>query len=217
MENWNEFLARYKREHKLSQIKLAERLQMTQGGVGHWLRGTRKPTLKTINEKLEALGLVYLSAQVMVVERDVVRESQGTYGVGRPLSAEALRYASFRFPLLRWADLQGELPASSEQQEQTDYLPAGNAFWLPVENDSMNAPSGKSVPEGMLVLVDTGLEVEPGRLVIARQPGKSAVLRQLIEEGGERMLRPLNTRYPTVLCEAGCEFLGVVVRVHGVF
>ncbi|MDR6713656.1 SOS-response transcriptional repressor LexA [Pseudomonas hunanensis] len=217
MENWNEFLARYKREHKLSQIKLAERLQMTQGGVGHWLRGTRKPTLKTINEKLEALGLVYLSAQVMVVERDVVRESQGTYGVGRPLSAEALRYASFRFPLLRWADLQGELPASSEQQEQTDYLPAGNAFWLPVENDSMNAPSGKSVPEGMLVLVDTGLAVEPGKLVIARQPGKSAVLRQLIEEGGERMLRPLNTRYPTVLCEAGCEFLGVVVRVHGVF
>jgi SOS-response transcriptional repressor LexA len=81
----------------------------------------------------------------------------------------------------------------------------------------MNAASGKSVPEGMRILIDTGLEAQPGKLVIARQPGRLAVLRQLIEEGGERMLKPLNTRYPTVLCEPGCEFLGVVVRVHGSF
>lgn len=217
MENWNAFLKRYKREHNLSQLKLAERLAMTQGGVGHWLRGTRRPTLVTINEKLEKLGLVYLEAQVMVVERDLVREPRSTYSDERPLSSEALRYASFRFPVLGWADLQGPLPESSKEHEQTDYMPAGNAFWLEVENDSMNAASGKSVPEGTRILVDTGLVAEPGRLVIARQPGRSAVLRQLIEEGGERMLKPLNTRYPTVLCEEGCEFLGVVVRMHGVF
>ncbi|PVZ43797.1 SOS-response transcriptional repressor LexA [Pseudomonas sp. CC120222-01a] len=217
MENWNAFLKRYKREHNLSQLKLAERLAMTQGGVGHWLRGTRRPTLATINEKLDKLGLVYLEAQVMVVERDMVREPQAAYAAERPLSAEALRYASFRFPVLTWADLQGPLPDTSEISEQTDYMPAGNAFWLAVENDSMNAASGKSVPEGMRILVDTGLPAEPGRLVIARQPGRSAVLRQLIEEGGERMLKPLNTRYPTVLCEECCEFLGVVVRVHGAF
>ncbi|BBR53362.1 repressor [Pseudomonas putida] len=217
MENWNEFLARYKREHKLNQLKLAERLGMTQGGVGHWLRGTRKPTLATINEKLEKLGLVYLQAQVMVVERNLLREAPGVYAPGRPISGEALRYASFRLPVLAWSDLQGKLPETAEVHEQSDYMPAGNAFWLPVENDSMNAASGMSVPQGMLILVDTGLEVAPGKLVIARQPGKAAVLRQLIEEGGERMLRPLNTRYPTVLCEEGCEFLGVVVRVHGKF
>jgi SOS-response transcriptional repressor LexA len=217
MENWNAFLKRYKREHNLSQLKLAERLSMTQGGVGHWLRGTRRPTLATINEKLDKLGLVYLEAQVMVVERDMVREPQAAYAAERPLSAEALRYASFRFPVLAWADLQGPLPGTSELNEQTDYMPSGNAFWLAVENDSMNAASGKSVPEGMRILVDTGLPAEPGRLVIARQPGRSAVLRQLIEEGGERMLKPLNIRYPTVLCEEGCEFLGVVVRVHGAF
>lgn len=216
MENWNAFLARYKREHNLSQIKLAERLAMTQGGVGHWLRGTRKPTLETINEKLETLGLVYLEAQVMVVEREGVREASGSYAAEGSLAARAMLHASFRFPVLAWADLQGPLPSSTEQSEQTDYMPAGNAFWLPVENDSMNAASGQSIPQGMRILVDAGLEVTPGRLVIARQPGRPAVLRQLIEEGGERMLKPLNTLYPTVMCEPGCEFLGVVVRVHGV-
>jgi len=204
MENWIAFLKRYKREHNLSQLKLAERLGMTQGGVGHWLRGTRRPTLETINEKLEKLGLVSLEAQVMVVERGLASEASGCS-------------ASYRFPVLSWADLQGALPEASKSYEQTDYMPAGNAFWLVVENDSMNAASGRSVPVGMRVLVDTGLPAEPGRLVIARQPGRPAVLRQLVEEGGERMLNPLNTRYPTVLCEEGCEFLGVVVRVHGSF
>ncbi|MBK4987741.1 helix-turn-helix domain-containing protein [Pseudomonas sp. S60] len=217
MENWNAFLKRYKREHNLSQLKLAERLGMTQGGVGHWLRGTRRPTLETINEKLEKLGLIYLEAQVMVVERDIVRETSPHYGPARPISPQALLYASFRFPVLAWADLQGPLPDASEVHEQTDYMPAGNAFWLAVENDSMNATSGQSVPEGMRVLVDTGLDAKPGNLVIARQPGRPAVLRQLVEEGGDKMLRPLNARYPTVLCEDGCEFLGVVVRVHGSF
>ncbi|MFK3816418.1 LexA family protein [Pseudomonas sp. NPDC089407] len=201
MEDWNVFLKRYKREHNLSQLKLAERLGMTQGGVGHWLRGTRRPTLETINEKLEMLGLVFLQARVMVVERDVVTDAPG-------------RNASFRFPVLAWADLQGPLPETSKSLEQTDYMPAGNAFWLVVENDSMNAASGKSVPEGMRVLVDAGLLAEPGKLVIARQPGRPAVLRQLVEEGGDKMLKPLNTRYPMILCEDGCEFMGVVVRMH---
>ncbi len=217
MENWIEFLSRYQREHNLKQHQLAERLGMTQGGVGHWLRGTRRPTLVTVNEKLEKLGLVYLEARVMVVERDLTaRENRGVYAVDRPPSVNALRHASFRFPVLRWADLQGALPESSETHELTGYMPAGNAFWLPVENDSMNAASGRSVPQGVLVLVDAGVEPAPGRLVVARQPGKPAVLRELIEEGGQQMLRPLNTLYPTVLCEDGCEFLGVVVRMHGV-
>lgn len=216
MENWIEFLSRYKREHNLKQHQLAERLGMTQGGVGHWLRGTRRPTLATVNEKLEKLGLASLEARVMVVERNMTRESRGVYAVDRPLPVNALRHASFRFPVLSWADLQGPLPDASETHELTDYMPAGNAFWLPVENDAMNAAAGRSVPQGMLVLVDAGIEVTPGRLVVARQPGKSAVMRELIEEGGQQMLRPLNTLYPTVLCEEGCEFLGVVVRMHGV-
>ncbi|HYQ53350.1 MAG TPA: S24 family peptidase, partial [Pseudomonas sp.] len=58
---------------------------------------------------------------------------------------------------------------------------------------------------------------EPGRLVIARQPGKTAILRELAEEGGERYLKALNSSYPALVCEDGCEFLGVVVRAHGTF
>lgn len=206
MENWIAFLTRYKNEHGLSQDELGELLGMTQGGVGHWLRGTRRPTVPTINASLAKLGLVHLEAQVLVVDRDAVNEAIAPY--------ESDTYVSFRFPVLAWSDLEGPLPETCTVHLQTDYPARGKAYWLPVENDAMNAPSGRSVPEGMRVLVDTQLEAKVGKLVIARQPGKPAVFRQLIEEGGQRMLKPLNTLYPTVLCEAGCEFLGVVVRAH---
>lgn len=209
MENWIAFLTRYKDEHGLSQDDVAERLGMTQGGVGHWLRGTRRPTVPTINKALVKLGLVHLEAQVLVVGKGMVGETSAPY--------ESDSYVSYRFPVLSWKDAEGELPETCGAYLQTDYPARAKAYWLPVENDAMNASSGRSVPEGMLVLVDTQLEAEAGKLVIARQPGKPAVFRQLIEEGGQRMLKPLNTLYPTVLCEEGCEFLGVVVRAYSKF
>lgn len=209
MENWIAFLTRYKDEQGLSQDDLAVRLDMTQGGVGHWLRGTRRPPVATINQALAKLGLDHLEAQVLVVGKGMVGEAVAPY--------ESASYVSFRFPVLGWSDLEGALPEACTVHLQTDYPARGKAYWLPVENDAMNAPSGRSVPEGMLVLVDTQLEAEVGKLVIARQPGKPAVFRQLIEEGGQRMLKPLNTLYPTVLCEEGCEFLGVVVRAFNKF
>ncbi|MOA40572.1 Peptidase S24-like protein [compost metagenome] len=78
----------------------------------------------------------------------------------------------------------------------------------------MSAASGKSVPEGARILVDAGVPAEPGKLVIARLPGKSAIFRQLAEEGGQLYLKALNNSYPNLLCEEGCEFLGVVVRMQ---
>ncbi|MGR5723189.1 helix-turn-helix domain-containing protein, partial [Escherichia coli] len=42
---WYE-LARYRmKELGITQEKLAEELGMTQGGIGHWLRGSRHPSL----------------------------------------------------------------------------------------------------------------------------------------------------------------------------
>lgn len=40
----------------LTQDQLAERLGVTQGGLGHWLNGRRKPDIDTINRILEEVG-----------------------------------------------------------------------------------------------------------------------------------------------------------------
>jgi hypothetical protein len=148
-----------------------------------------------------------------------VGEERGAYGVDDAEDdLDLMQYiVCFRYPVKDWSELGATDAEEPTVFEQTDYLAQGKAFWLTVENDAMSAVSGRSVPQGMRMLVDPGVEVEAGRLVIARQPGKPAIFRELAEDGGQRYLKALNNNYPTLLCEEGCEFLGVVVRVHGAF
>ena len=108
------------------------------------------------------------------------------------------------------ADFAEDAPGA---EQITDYKALGKAFWLRVEGDAMTAPSGLSISAGMSVLVDTGVEAQVGRLVIARVPGNPlGILRQLVVEGGQRFLKPLNPTYPITLCGDDCELLGVAIQ-----
>lgn len=221
MENWIALVKAKMRELDITQEKLAERIGVTQGAVGHWLRRERQPKLETMNRILVELGMPHLHVQMQLTSRSEVAEQGASYAPHAQdpdYVRELLQYiVCFRYPVLAWTELEGELPEDSIVHEHTDYCARGRAFWLRVESDAMNAPSGPSVPEGMLVLVDPGVPAAPGKLVIVRQTGRPAIFRQLIEEGGQRYLRPLNPTYPTVLCEQPPQVLGVVVRAHASF
>ncbi|PYB88379.1 hypothetical protein DMX03_10490 [Pseudomonas koreensis] len=79
--------------------------------------------------------------------------------------------------------------------------------------DSMTAPSGQSVAEGMLILVDPELEAVPGKLVIAQWPdSEEAIFRKLDEQAGQRYLVPLNPTWPKTLLTDECRIIGVVVQ-----
>lgn len=199
MKKWNELAKARMRELGLTQEKLAERLGVTQGGVGHWLRGRNDPTLVQIDEILRVLGMGRLG----VIPDTGIAETDGVY------AAPAL--GAFRYPLSDWERLAE--PAEGAPTLLSDHLADGPSYWLPVEGDAMNSPMGLSVPAGMLVLVDSGRSADVGALVIARLPGNpAAVFRQWVEEGGQRYLQPLNPTWPKLLWEEGTELLGVVVQ-----
>ncbi|MDD1015128.1 LexA family protein [Pseudomonas rubra] len=212
MDKWTDLVKARMRELKVTQETLAERIGVTQGAVGHWLREEREPKLRVLNQILVEVGLPPLQ---MVFPHQVA-ENNGSYTVlGNPATvagADGLQHELyFRYPVLAWGNL--DAPTEDCPLQSTDYKAEGRAFWLRVEGDAMTAPLGLSVPEGMLILIDAGLEAETGKLVIARSPGSTAVsFRQLSEEGGQRYLRPLNPTYPKALCTEQCELLGVVVQ-----
>jgi SOS-response transcriptional repressor LexA len=82
----------------------------------------------------------------------------------------------------------------------------------------MTAPSGLSIGEGMLILVDPDVAAQPGKLVIAQWPDSTeAIFRKLIEEGGQRYLVPLNPTYPKALYTDDCRIIGVVVQATARF
>ncbi|WP_434771844.1 LexA family protein [Pseudomonas entomophila] len=219
MEKWIALVKAKMRELDITQEKLAERVGVTQGAVGHWLRRERQPKLDMMNAVLDALGMPHLQVRLHIVPQgEHVAEQVTSYGSSTDETLSALADTmGFRYPVLAWLELQGERPADSLVHQLSDYPAHGKAFWLRVESDAMNAPSGLSVPEGMLILVDPGVPAAPGRLIVARQPGLGAVFRHWVEEGGIRYLRPLNPMYPTVACDPALEVLGVVVRAHARF
>ncbi len=199
MEKWIALIKDRMRELKLTQEKLAERVGVTQGCVGLWLRGERELTLTRMNHVLVALELPHMSMKATPDSQ----EEPANYGLP----------TTFRYALSDWqllADFAEDAPGA---EQITDYKALGKAFWLRVEGDAMTAPSGLSISAGMSVLVDTGVEAQVGRLVIARVPGNPlGILRQLVVEGGQRFLKPLNPTYPITLCGDDCELLGVAIQ-----
>ena len=113
----------------------------------------------------------------------------------------------------------GELAVYGKPRfELTDYRAQGAAFWLVVVGDAMTAPTGVSIAEGMMILVDPAIVPEPGKLVIAQwSDSTEATFRKLIEEGGQRYLVPLNPTYPKALYTDECRILGVVVQATAKF
>lgn len=130
---------------------------------------------------------------------------------------------SYRYPVISWVSagawaeaVQPYPDGFSDRYEISDYNAKGPAYWLEVVGDSMTAPAGQSVPEGMLILVDPEADVLPGKLVVAKMGHNNEVtFKKLVVDGGTRYLKPLNPEYKMVECGEDCRILGVAVRVAG--
>lgn len=210
MDNWIALVKANMEDRKVTQGELAERLGMSQGGVGHWLNKRRAPSLVDMNRVLDALGLGYLEVALDIRERADEAPSEKNYN------------PYFRYPVSDWrglCEVREERAAYGPARfELTDYHARGEAFWLPVTGDAMTAPSGLSVGAGMMILVDPAVAAEPGKLVVAQwAESPQATFRQLLEESGQRYLVPLNPTYPKRLLTDDCRLFGVVVQATAKF
>ncbi|TPG78394.1 S24 family peptidase [Pseudomonas arsenicoxydans] len=213
MDKWIELVKAKMSDLKVTQEVLADRLGMSQGGVGHWLNKRRQPSIQDMNRVLRALGMDFL--EVAMVIREVLQDDEPC------LSHKYNPY--FRYPVSEWREpmqlRDGELAVYGKPRfELTDYHAQGAAFWLVVVGDAMTAPTGVSIAEGMMILVDPAIVPEPGKLVIAQwSDSTEATFRKLIEESGQRYLVPLNPTYPKALYTDDCRILGVVVQATAKF
>jgi SOS-response transcriptional repressor LexA len=215
MSQWYEIAKKVMEEQDISQEEMGVRLGVTQGAVGHWLRGEREPKLEMINRLLTELGLPGLGLIV----------SESTVG-GLP-TRNSVPDRLYRYPVISWVSagdwaeaVEAYEPGAADRYELTDYKAKGPAFWLEVVGDSMTAPAGagQSVPEGMLILVDTGIEPTPGKLVVAKLPeSNKATFKKFIEDSGQYFLKPLNPSYPMTTINEHCRLIGVVPLAKTVF
>lgn len=96
-------------------------------------------------------------------------------------------------------------PGDAENWIETTVPIKEHTFALRVEGDSMEP----EFPAGVLIVVEPDLDPQPGDYVIAKN-GDDATFKQLVKDGSDWLLKPLNERYPIKPLESPCKIIGVV-------
>lgn len=126
-----------------------------------------------------------------------------------------------QYPLISWVSAGCWLEAIEPyRRDEIDSWPettvdaSPDSFWLRVKGDSMTAPSGFTVPEGMIILVDPKKEHVSGNLVVAKLTNDNeATFKQYMVDAGRRYLRALNPHHPPTIINGDCKIIGVVVDI----
>jgi len=114
----------------------------------------------------------------------------------------------------RGLDVRAEVPLVSEVEAGNytvidNFKPGGrfetvpvsipvkrHTYALRVHGDSMVSDSGDSFPEGSIVVVEPEMSAQAGDYVIVLNSSNQTTFKQLVSDGGELFLKPLNARYP---------------------
>lgn len=210
---WNQLAKARMKQIGLTQERLAEALGKTQGAIGHWLNGRREPSIEDISAMMKVLGLkeLILSSSGMVIYPD-----EALLNVSDPQPHHEVK----SFPVISWVSAgnwsEALEPFDSKDIEdwsQTTAKASEKSFWLTVKGDSMTAPTGLSIPEGMKILVDPAVEPANGRLVVAKlEKENEATFKKYVIDAGQHYLKPLNPSYHMIPFDSNCRIIGVVIE-----
>ena len=205
-----------KKELKITQYTIADDLGISQGAVGHYLNGRI-----ALNAPVVSKMAHILQCKTSEISPSLAKEiNHYAYALDNNVSDLRPYNPGKRYPVLSsvqagcWAEAieAYTLDEVSEWLESDAHI-QGEAFWLKVEGDSMTAPTGQSVPEGMYVLFDTGKDPMNGSLVIAKlTDSNEATFKKLIIDAGQKYLKGLNPAWPMVAVNGNCKVIGVAVE-----
>jgi len=206
-ESVAERLKRLRVEMGLSQRALAELCGWaSQSRVGNYEAGSREISLDDAITLAKALNV---SPAQLVFGEDLnsnvvfksMHETKGSY------------------PLISWVSagswleaIEAYSPTTADKWYTTTVDCSEQSFWLEVKGDSMTAPAGLSIPEGMVILIDPEVEPTNGKLVIAKlETENEATFKKYVIDAGNRYLKPLNPQYSMIPINGNCRIIGVVV------
>lgn len=201
--------------------EIAAECGVANSAVTQWINGDSK-SLKP--ENLYALAKATgFRAEWLAIGEGVEREPASSASLAtEPGNVTAAHQPDrlYRYPVISqvaagaWQEaIEAYEPWAYDTFELADYQAKGSAFWLKVSGDSMTSPVPPSIPEGHLILVDTGIEPRPGDMVVAKLvDADEATFKLLVADAGQLYLKPLNPAYRMIPIDERCRLIGVVVE-----
>ncbi|EDW0700655.1 TPA: LexA family protein [Salmonella enterica subsp. enterica serovar Muenchen] len=189
-------------------MSIARALSVSPKAVSKWINGESIPRQDKLNQLANFL------------HADPIWLQHGTSHEGSNVEYVSQTKQMSSYPLISWVSAGNWYEAvepynlkSIDEWYESDVHMVGEGFWLRVQGDSMTSPVGLSIPEGMIILVDTGREALNGSLVIAKSSRTNeATFKKLVNDGGNYYLKPLNPSYPMISLNGEHKILGVVVE-----
>lgn len=215
-KDWTELVKARIKELGITQEKLAELVDVTPGGMGHWLNKRREPSLAQIAKILNVLDM---STLMLHSDGTLEYPKEVEENLSNMTELEIQPKYTATYPLLssvqagEWSEALEPYPRG----EINDYYPttekvSKDSFWLRVEGDSMTSSIGLSLAEGTLILVDPEQDPKNGSLVVAKlEDVNEATFKKLVIDAGQKFLKPLNSSYPNLVINGNCQIIGVVV------
>jgi SOS-response transcriptional repressor LexA len=165
---------------------------------------TKNPKPRNLQAACDVLGIDFRSAlDGKLVEISINANLPGLSGsIAMESNVSPGPTVHGKVPLISWVQ-------AGHASEVVDLLNPGDGYeWidttcqirrhtyaLRVQGDSMSP----DFPEGCIIVVEPELDPLPGDFVIARNGDDEATFKQLIKDGADFYLKPLNPRYPIKL------------------
>ncbi len=199
METIGQRIRRLRKEQGISQRELGDRLAWGNTRLSMYERDERTPKIRQLDELSRALGCTV--TELINGEKSNVEEV--TFST------------AFRLPVIAWEEI-AQYPSHSEiTNPQTEWVEiakklSDKAYALRVRGDAMEP----TFPDGSIIVVEPERSPAHGSYVVAiPQPGSEATFKQLIKDGGQWYLKPVNARYPLVSLPSIDGVIGVVVEM----
>lgn len=121
-----------------------------------------------------------------------------------------------RVPLIGWVEagnwsdvVDNYAPGSAEAWIDTTVPVKRHTYALKVQGDSMEP----RFPDGVTIIIEPEEEARNGSYVIVRQNGSDATFKQLVYDGSQAYLKPINSRYPIMQMAPDAVICGVVKQM----
>lgn len=206
MMKLNTILKMLLKEHQLSESELARRTNVGQPVIHRMASGeTDNPKVATLIPIARYFSLTI--NQLMGVDPLPKDRMPGTYN--------PQIHAWSKVPLLTWEQL-AEWPSITKKSPQdirisTDAEVSEKAYAIAVKDSTMLP----RFPEGTLLIIDPELQPEDKDFVIAVLKGqKQPTFKQILIDGDDVYLKPMNPDFNTVLLDKEPKFLGVMVQAR---
>lgn len=186
---------------KLTQEELGKLVGVGKSSVSQWESGLTK--------NMDGTNMV-LTAKALGVSPDWLATGEGSkhihdtsgaiVGSGTMISnVEPGPQLGGKVPLISWvqAGIASEVIDLLQPGEGFDWIETTcqikqHTYALRVVGDSMTP----DFPEGVVIVVEPEMEPNPGDFVIARNGDDEATFKQLVKDGADYYLKPINDRYP---------------------